>query len=121
MAIKQKELENKQHVLNKCVAFDYTVRPDDENRKPITLHFSLEGSDTMGNPVWRVEWHRLFASGFDDVRTLGYSIAYAMPMGNMPLVMVCAYGLRMVAAAFAETIQDMSAHEFVCYDVTKDM
>lgn len=121
MAIKQKELYNKQHVLNKCVGFDYDLVPMDEKRKPITLRFSLYGDDAKGNPVWRVQWHKLESTGFDDVRTLGYSLCYAMPMGSMPLVMVCAYGLRMLAGAFAETIQDMSAHEYMCYELTKDM
>lgn len=121
MAIKQKDLINKRHVFNRCVGFDYKIVPEDEKRKPIVVQFDLYGNDKSGNPVWRVQWHKLESTGFDDVRSIGYSLCYSMPMNNMALTMVCAYGLRMIAGAFAETIQDMSAHEYVCYDVTKEM
>ena len=119
MAIRQKELINKMHVLNKCVAFDYIIAPMDSNRKRIMVHFEMvhDGSEK----VWRVSWNDLVDGGNRDLRYLGYSITYAMPMHNMALTMICAYGLRCLAGAFADTMQEMSAHEFVCYDVTKDM
>ncbi len=120
MAIKQSDLYNKRHdMLRRCVGFDFDIVPEDRNRPRITLRFSRASEETT--KLWNVQWHSLSASGADDVRQMGYSLTYAMPMEGMQLTMICAYGLRCMAAAFADTIQDMSAHEYVCYDLTKDM
>ena len=120
MAIKISDLINKRHdMLRRCVAFDYEIVPMDKERKPITLHFQNISSES--DALWNVSWNLLSATGFDNVKNLGYSISYSMPMKNMQLVMVCAYGLRCFSAALADTVQDLSAYEFLCYDVTKDM
>lgn len=120
MAIRMGDLYNRQHdKLRRCVEFDFDIRPEDTNRPRITVHFERVSADSA--ILWRVSWHDLGKAGSDGMRAIAYSLIYAMPMDNMNLTMVCAYGLRCLAAAFADTIQDMSAHEYFCYDVTKDM
>ena len=100
--IKLKEIKDK-----KCIAFVYDLFFDDGNGMMRCFYHHVE--NRVKKNIWQVEVWDYSTSNKSDVI---YRWTYEMPKSDMPLTMVCAFGLMRLQMQLKEEIQTKSELDF---------
>ena len=102
--IKDKDLKLREMKHKECVAFVYDLLLNDEQNNYMRCFFhKVEGK------VWQIEVWEYSTSNKSDVI---YRWGYEMPKDNMPLTMICAFGLIRLQRQMKEEVQMKSELDF---------
>lgn len=102
--IKDKDLKLREMKDKECIAFVYDLLLNDEQNNYMRCFFhKVEGK------VWQVEVWEYSTSNKSDVI---YRWGYEMPKDNMPITMICAFGLIRLQRQMKEEVQMKSELDF---------
>lgn len=114
--IKLEQLTRREYSGRICVAFDYRLYVD----KDVFVDFTFHRMEDDDENIWYITAF-LPPLGGDNVRRRAIDVMVALPVQDIGLVTVCAYGLNAVKYNLIDCIQSLQAIQFRIGAVTEGL
>lgn len=114
--IEIKELDNRVYVKKQCTAFTYRMTVDEDLCVEYRFYRSLDSDVLKRTWIAQVIFPRT-----EQADSQMYYIGFELPNDNLPLVTICATGLRYFQMCMKSEVQKKSNIDFTIGEVTRGM